>query len=256
VGDDAFVTLTVPTMNLDKSLPVDVRRVEVYAYTSLTPPPRARFLEGARLVGTFPVVPLPVEPGTEPSTKPAKPQPPSPAAAGPVGADGALPGTAITIRDALGADDDKRHLFGRKWPGDQLQYSPVQLVLGRDAVQRRADAEQCAKIALGARSRWRLVCLPEIDRVVDRQAGGRFDRPVEEWRNGRRMRVHDEQEYRPTDRDPVAIDQRMIRHLRAVDERAVRTLGIANAPCAVGRADRAVHTRQRQVRDAEALRPS
>src|SRR5262245_49501996 len=106
VGDDAFGTLTVATMNLDKGRPVDVRRVEVYAYTSLTPPPRARFLEGARLVGTFPVVPLPVEPGTEPSTKPAKkPPPPPPAVTGPVGADGALPGAAITIRDALGADD-------------------------------------------------------------------------------------------------------------------------------------------------------
>ena len=101
VGDDALVTLTVPAANLDKSVPVDVRRVEVYAFTALTPPPRARFLEGARLVGMFPVAPLPV-PGTAAAATPA---PPPPSATGPAPAPSALPGAAVTIRDVLGADD-------------------------------------------------------------------------------------------------------------------------------------------------------
>ena len=105
VGNDAYVTVTVPNVNLDKSVPVDVRRVEVFAFTALVPPPPARFLEGARLVGTFPVVPpaVPVAPAasapTSASTAPVTP----PTAAG------ALPGAAVTLRDALGADDLMPH---------------------------------------------------------------------------------------------------------------------------------------------------
>ena len=30
VGSDAFVTLTVPATNIDKSVPVDISRIEVY----------------------------------------------------------------------------------------------------------------------------------------------------------------------------------------------------------------------------------
>jgi hypothetical protein len=96
VGNDAYVTLVVPNANLDQSVPVDIGRVEVYAFTSLTLPPRARFLEGARLVGTFPVVPPPVT-GTAAAAAPVAVAPPPPG--------GALPGGSVTVRDALGTDD-------------------------------------------------------------------------------------------------------------------------------------------------------
>jgi len=68
------------------------------------------------------------------------------------------------------------------------------------------------------------------------------------------MRVQDEQENRFPERYSVAVVQLMIRHLHAIDERAVRTLEIARAPCAVGRADRAMRARQRQIRETDIVR--
>ena len=34
VGDDAYVTVTVPTKNVDMSTPVDVAKVQIYGYRS------------------------------------------------------------------------------------------------------------------------------------------------------------------------------------------------------------------------------
>jgi hypothetical protein len=52
VGDDVFLTVTLPVQNIDGSTPVDLQRVDVYGYTGRTAPPAARFAEVARLVGT------------------------------------------------------------------------------------------------------------------------------------------------------------------------------------------------------------
>lgn len=52
-GDDVTVTVTVPSKNIDGTMPVDVARIEVYAYTGMTAPPPSRFLEVATLVGTI-----------------------------------------------------------------------------------------------------------------------------------------------------------------------------------------------------------
>src|SRR5688572_10628812 len=57
LGSDVFVTLTVPAQNIDTSTPADVRRVDLFGYTGMTPPPRGRFLDGAVLVATIPVAP-------------------------------------------------------------------------------------------------------------------------------------------------------------------------------------------------------
>jgi hypothetical protein len=54
-GNDVYVTLTLPAQNIDISKPADLRRVEVYAFTATTPPPRARQLELATLVASVPV---------------------------------------------------------------------------------------------------------------------------------------------------------------------------------------------------------
>ena len=52
LGGDVFLTLTLPTQNVDGSVPVDLGRVEVYGYTGRFPPPATRFTEVATLVGT------------------------------------------------------------------------------------------------------------------------------------------------------------------------------------------------------------
>ena len=51
-GDEVAVTVTVPSKNIDGTIPVDIGRIEVYGYTGTAAPPRGRFLEVATLVGT------------------------------------------------------------------------------------------------------------------------------------------------------------------------------------------------------------
>lgn len=51
VGDDVILSLALPAQNIDLSIPVNLGRVDVYGYTGRTPPPSARFVEVARLVG-------------------------------------------------------------------------------------------------------------------------------------------------------------------------------------------------------------
>src|SRR5262245_4356712 len=89
VGSDACVTLTIPNTNIDRSMPVDISRVEVYGYTGRRPPPTARFVEFADLVATIPVIPPP-------------PPDAAPAPAAPIDlSKGALPGTMVTVLDRL-----------------------------------------------------------------------------------------------------------------------------------------------------------
>jgi len=92
-GGDVYVTLTLPVQNIDASKPADVRRVEVYAFTAETPPPRARALELATLVATVPVASPPLE-GALAGQRPRSP----------IVKDAAVPGATITVRDALTPD--------------------------------------------------------------------------------------------------------------------------------------------------------
>jgi hypothetical protein len=89
LGNEVYVTLTVPAQNIDTSTPASIARIEVFGATALIPPTRARFLEIARLVATVPVAPVP-EPGAPPPAAP------------PVGA---AQGAAVTVRDTLAAQD-------------------------------------------------------------------------------------------------------------------------------------------------------
>ena len=89
-GSDAFITVTVPTKNIDGSIPVDIGRIEIYGYTGRRPPPNARWVEVADLVATIPVLPppLPGEPGPDPLL--------------PVDlSKGAPTGAMVTVRDVL-----------------------------------------------------------------------------------------------------------------------------------------------------------
>ena len=92
VGSDVYVTLTVPAENIDSSMPADVGRVEVYGYTGITAPPRARWAELGTLIGSAPVIPAPV-PGEPPPV-----EPPDPNA-------GATQGASITLVDRLAEDE-------------------------------------------------------------------------------------------------------------------------------------------------------
>jgi hypothetical protein len=87
-GDDVSVTVTVPSKNVDGTIPVDVARIEVYGYTGTTAPPASRFLEVATLVGTI----------TVPEQKPDAP----PDAAPPPGTP--VPGGPATIVESLTPD--------------------------------------------------------------------------------------------------------------------------------------------------------
>jgi hypothetical protein len=69
-GDEVSLTLTVPAMNIDGSVPVDVSRIDVYGYTGNAAPPLSRFLEVATLVGTITV------PEQNPNAPPDAPPPP------------------------------------------------------------------------------------------------------------------------------------------------------------------------------------
>src|SRR5207249_4666101 len=54
-GDKVYVTLTIPSMNVDKSVPVSIAKVDVLAYTGRTPPTRARLDEAGKVVATIPI---------------------------------------------------------------------------------------------------------------------------------------------------------------------------------------------------------
>lgn len=97
VGDDVYLTFTVPAQNVDASKPADIRRVEVYGATATTPPPRTRFLEIAELVGTVPVAPPPSPNGEKPRAESA--------ATAKEDAGAAVQGAIVTLRDTLSQED-------------------------------------------------------------------------------------------------------------------------------------------------------
>lgn len=86
VGDDAYVTVTVPTANVDTSTPVDVGKVQIFGYTGTSAPSKARWADVAQLVATVPVV-TPVEGAPPPAAE-----------------SGAAPGASVTVRDRLTPD--------------------------------------------------------------------------------------------------------------------------------------------------------
>jgi hypothetical protein len=87
-GDEVTLTVTVPSKNVDGTVPVDVARIEVYGYTGTTPPPASRFLEVATLVGTITI------PAQKPDAPPDAPPPPGTP----------VPGGPATIVESLTPD--------------------------------------------------------------------------------------------------------------------------------------------------------
>jgi hypothetical protein len=97
MGSDVYITVTVPAENIDASVPADVGRVDVYAYTGRLAPPAARFAEVATVVASIPVAPPP---------DPQMPVPTPPF--GFVDPEGAWQGTTVTVRERL-SDDELVH---------------------------------------------------------------------------------------------------------------------------------------------------
>jgi len=92
LGNDVYVTVTVPATNIDKSLPIDITRIDVYGYTGRVAPTAARWAELGRVVASIPVVPPSVDADNRPL-----PQVPSDT--------GAIAGSPVTIVDTLTAED-------------------------------------------------------------------------------------------------------------------------------------------------------
>jgi hypothetical protein len=52
IGDDVFLTFSLPAQNVDRSTPVDIGRVEVYGYTGMEKPLLTRFTDVGTLVAS------------------------------------------------------------------------------------------------------------------------------------------------------------------------------------------------------------
>jgi hypothetical protein len=92
LGSDVFVTVTVPATNIDKSVPIDISRIDVYGYTGRIAPSAARWAELGTVIASIPVVPPPVDANDRPL-----PQLPTD--------EGAIAGARVTIVDPLTAED-------------------------------------------------------------------------------------------------------------------------------------------------------
>lgn len=106
LGNDVYVTLTLPSQDIDAAIPAHISRVEIYGYTGRTPPTRVRWAELGELIARIPVAPPPLLDGTQP---PANGAP--------------LQGTAITVLDTLAPDE---LVQGREDPIDpRRQLAPL-----------------------------------------------------------------------------------------------------------------------------------
>lgn len=94
MGGDVYVTVTVPSQNIDASLPATITRIDVYGYTGRVAPRVLRFADVARVVASVPVAPPP---------DPALPVPKPPF--GFIDRAGAWQGTMVTVRDTLTAEE-------------------------------------------------------------------------------------------------------------------------------------------------------
>ena len=95
LGSDVYVSLTIPAANVDTHTPADLDRVEIYAYTGRSAPPRARWVELATLVAAVPVAQPPLKPDEKPHpmrTSDERPNAPP-------------QGVRITVRDILTPDE-------------------------------------------------------------------------------------------------------------------------------------------------------
>lgn len=92
VGDDVYVTVSVPTANVDGSAPASVKEIEVWGATAATAPSPSQLTAMGTLVAKIPVARY-ADPADRSGT--VMPDPTT----------GALQGVSVTIRDALTEDE-------------------------------------------------------------------------------------------------------------------------------------------------------
>ena len=92
VGNDVYVTVTVPTSDIDEATPASVCAIDVYAATAASPPPVSQFLAVGARVETIPVARY-ASPSDKSGTVTPDPK------------TGALQGASVTIRDTLTKDE-------------------------------------------------------------------------------------------------------------------------------------------------------
>jgi hypothetical protein len=101
VGNDIFLSFTLPARNIDGSMPIDIARVDVYGYTGFAPPPADRFVEAGTRVASFPVMPPSVAPpGSDAGATPA-----AASSSGSPAPSAATAGMMVSIVDTLDADE-------------------------------------------------------------------------------------------------------------------------------------------------------
>jgi hypothetical protein len=124
MGNDVYVTLTVPATNIDKSIPVDISKIEIYGYTGSVAPTRLRWAELGELIGTIPVAQIPEPEDGMPPVIPTVPPP----------SGDALPGSPATVLDRLTADE---FVQGRVYVDPRLEDLPPLPGVPTPAVLRR-----------------------------------------------------------------------------------------------------------------------
>jgi hypothetical protein len=107
VGDEVFLSFRVPSQNIDRSTPIDLVTIEVFALTTDMPPSRPAFLQHATRIAMFPVAPPP-PPASDSGTKPAPGAHAAPPASPPDAAkrspDSVAPGDELVVHEVLSAD--------------------------------------------------------------------------------------------------------------------------------------------------------
>jgi hypothetical protein len=95
IGDDVYLTFTVPNQNADGQKPATLSEINIYAVTAATPPSTEAQREVAKIVATVPVHPILPEPPVSEngSAPPPVPLPP-----------GVDQGATVSVREALTAD--------------------------------------------------------------------------------------------------------------------------------------------------------
>jgi hypothetical protein len=91
LGDEAYITLTIPTTNIDASRPADLRRIDVFAFTATTMPTRSRALELGTVIASVPVAAPPMPGGALAGQRSRTPEVKGAAAQGAI----------VTVRDVL-----------------------------------------------------------------------------------------------------------------------------------------------------------
>ena len=94
VGDDVYLTIAVPTANIDGSTPASVQQIEVWGATAATPPSQTQVTAMGAMVATIPIARY-ADPGDRSGT------------VVPDAKTGALQGQSVTVRDSLTADEMK-----------------------------------------------------------------------------------------------------------------------------------------------------